>query len=142
MGKKKKAATSPGGASSTEATAATNLGETKINRSAEIRAYLKAHPNAMPQLVSDNLTKKLGVTITPGNVSTTKYQMNKAGALSSESSRGRRAGGSLTQQQRGRASAGSTEVDFDSLLAAKELADKLGSVEQAQRALEALAKLR
>ena len=99
--------------------------KSKINKSQAIRDFVTDNPSAGP---TTKLTETLGVKITPNNVSTVKFQMKKDGAKPGKKSRG------------GRATANG-QVGFDEMMAAKDLVNKLGGVDQAQRALAALAQL-
>jgi len=103
--------------------------KSKINKSQAIRDFVTDNPSAGPTEAATKLTETLGVKITPNNVSTVKFQMKKDGAKPTKKSRG------------GRPASANGQVGFDEMMAAKDLAAKVGGVDQAKRALEALAKL-
>ena len=120
-----------------------------INKAQAIREYVTEHPDEGPKAVADILTKQLGVEVTPGTVSTTKYQMGRVAAEGNSKpaqptidtpKRGRPA--STSQATNGARGGSATKIGIEELLAAKALSDKLGGVEKAKEALELLAKLR
>ena len=102
----------------------------KVNKSQAIRDFVTENPGVGPTETAAKLTETLGVKVTPSTVSSVKFQMTKKGdAKPGKKSRG------------GRRAAVNGQVGFDEMMAAKELVSKLGGVDQAQRALAALAKL-
>ena len=105
--------------------------KSNINKSQAIRDFVTENPGVGPTEAAAKLTESLGVKITPGNVSTVKFQMSKSGSGKSPA---KKRGG-------GRRTIANGQVSFDEMLAAKELVTKLGGVDQAQRALAALAQL-
>ena len=106
----------------------------KVNKMQAIRDYLSANPDAMPKPAAEALTKKHGVTFAPGVVSTVKYKMSKGEGPAKERGRsGRPPAASRQPSEAG--------MSVDNLMAAKQLADQLGSVEKARQALDLLAKL-
>ena len=111
-----------------------------INKAQAIREYVTEHPDEGPKAVAEALTKQLGVEVTPGVVSTTKYQMGKSSPSNDTPQRGRPA--SKSQAGNGSSGGSAAKIGIDELLAAKALSDKLGGPERAKEALELLAKLR
>ena len=111
-----------------------------VNKAQAIREYVTEHPDEGPTAVAEALTKQLGVEVSPGVVSTTKYQMTKAAVSSDAPKRGRPA--SKSQAANGSSGGSAAKIGIDELLAAKALSDKLGGPERAKEALELLAKLR
>ena len=101
----------------------------KRNKSEAIRNYLSGDPKATPSVIIEALAKK-GVKVSPALVSAVKYKKVKP-ANGRRKKRGRSVGASANGQR----------VDFDNLVAAKNLADKMGGVEKARQALDMLAKL-
>lgn len=101
--------------------------EKKVNRSQAIRDILAKDPAAMPKAIQTALAKT-GIKVSASLVNAIKYGKSKPG------NRGRKTG------SRPKSAAG--ETSFDALLGAKELADKLGSVQRAQQALGMLERLR
>ncbi|MBW3595729.1 MAG: hypothetical protein KY475_00475 [Planctomycetes bacterium] len=99
----------------------------KINKSQAIRDFVTENPDVGPTETATKLSESLRVKITPQTVSTVKSQMSKK---PKKSGRGRRKQPSTNGQ-----------VSFNEMMAAKDLASKLGGVEQAERALKALAQL-
>ena len=103
----------------------------KINKSAEIRAYLAAHPDVKPAVAAAALTKQ-GIKVSPGYISAIKSHAKKK--------TGRRKTAKGSRRSKNTSAAGSA-VSFDSLLLAKQLVQQVGSVDKAKRALDALEKL-
>lgn len=100
----------------------------EINKSQAVRDYLKTNRNAMPKDVVEAL-KAQGIEVSAQTVSTAKFMMKRK-------RRGKRAAGGR------KSSAGNGEmVSVSALLDAKKLIDKLGGIEKAKSALEALSKL-
>lgn len=99
-----------------------------VNKSQAIRDYLSANRNAMPKAIIEGLAAK-GTKVSAALVSAVKYSKAKP-------TNGRR-------KKVGRPSAASANghVDFDNLVQAKALADKMGGVAAAKSALDMLAKL-
>ena len=89
-------------------------------KSAAIREFLEANPGAMPKDVVGALKAK-GLRVSSQMVSVLKGKLNG----SSGTRQGRRVG----------------NLNLDSLIEAKKLADRLGGVAKAQEALAVLAKL-
>ena len=100
-----------------------------VNKSQAVRDFVTENPSTGPTESAAKLTETLGVKITPNNVSTVKFQMKKGGSSPAKKSRG------------GRRAAANGQVGFDQMMAATDLVNKLGGVDQAQRALAALAQL-
>lgn len=111
------------------------------NKSEAIRDYVTANPNAKPREIVDAL-KAMGLAVSPAFVSTIKSKMG-AGT----GKRGRRRATSKSVTVRGRRPAAPTAAKavssslLDDLITAKQLADKLGGIDKAKAALEALAKI-
>ncbi len=106
---------------------------------AAIRRYLNRHPDAKPREVVAAL-KRRGIDVTPASVSTIKHQLKTKGLLQpSGAAAGAKA--KATPARRGRRPAAAGEITAEALMQAKSLADSLGGVEQAKKALDALAKL-
>ena len=103
--------------------------KSEVNKSQAIRDYITANPKAKPKDVVTALSEQ-GVTVTPAFVSTLR---------SNDKRKGRKGPG-----RRGRP-AGSTKsassVGIDSLVQAKKLIDKMGGINQARQALDALSKI-
>lgn len=99
------------------------------SKSQAIRDYIAANPNAGPTEIYNALTKQ-GVAVSKGLVAVVKYK-KPSGAKKAAKQRGRpRKSQPLTS--------GLSATD---LIAAKQLADSLGGVQQAREALELLEKL-
>jgi len=108
--------------------------KTKINKSQAVRDYLKSHRRAKPAAVSEAL-KAEGIDVSPQAVSTVKSNMKKKKGGKRRSAGGRKAASRKT-------SGGGDTISVSALLDAKRLVDKLGSVEKAKTALDALGKLK
>lgn len=107
-------------------------GRSGVNQSQAIRGYLAEHPEATPKEIVAGLAQQ-GVKVSEGLAGNVKYT-SRSGRGPGKARRGRgrppgrRAGaGALTAQD---------------LIEAKRLADQLGGLEQARKALEALEALR
>ncbi len=112
-----------------------------VNKSAEIRAHHAEHPDASPAAVVDALGAR-GITVTAQQVSQVKWAArSKPGGPKKKARRGRPPGSTKAKAAAaGKSTAGDSSA-YDSLLAAKALADKLGSVDAARKALDRLANL-
>jgi hypothetical protein len=108
-----------------------------VNKTEAVAAYLAEHPGAMPKQIADDLTKQHGVEFTPTAVSTTKFQLKKAGRIPGGKRRGRPKESAAKNGRK----ATSTKVDISELVAAKQMAEKFGGIEKARRVMDVLAKL-
>ncbi len=119
------------------------------NKSAAIRAYYEANPNAKPKEVQEGLEAQ-GVKTTTAFISTIRTNMKKGvgGGRRGRPAKtgagpGRPAGGTK-RKGAGRPAASakkSNEVSVESLLKVKEVVQQMGSVDEARAALNALEKL-
>jgi hypothetical protein len=98
------------------------------NVSASIRAYREKNGDVGPKAIAEGLAKD-GLKVTPAYVSTVLSNDRKK-----TGKRRRRKGAKAGGRPAGNAS-------FESLVQAKRLADEMGGVEKARRALDALAKI-
>ena len=125
----------------------------KVNKSAAIRDYKKAHPRAKPTAISEGL-KAEGLDVSPTLVSNVLFQMkNKkpgkrgrsaqsaAPVATGTKRRGRPPKGTKRPGRTPKAATNGHEPGLSELLAAKKLADEMGGVDKAKAALDALAKL-
>lgn len=122
------------------------------NKSAAIREYLDANPNAKPREIVDAL-KSQGVSVTPAFVSTIKSKAGSEGATVTKRrgrpkgsgrktvTRKQRAGKEVTAMPVTRRAAASETITVDGLVAAKKLVDQLGGLAKARAALSALEKI-
>lgn len=103
---------------------AKRAGRRKVNKAQAIRGVLNAKgiETATKDVVAELAEKK--ITVSAAQVSNVKADV-------------RRKSGGLSTTGRGKGN-----LTLESLLEAKQLADKLGGVDQAKRALDTLAKLR
>jgi hypothetical protein len=104
----------------------------KFTKTGAIKDYFRSNPKAMPRVAAAELTEKHGVEFTTNTVSTIKHKMKKNGELR----RPRKAAPAGKAAVGGKASPG-----FNEMLAAKDLVQRLGGVEQARKALDAYTKL-
>jgi hypothetical protein len=109
-----------------------------INVSAAIREYRNTHRKAKPKAIAQALAEEKGINVSPAYVSTIlstdrrKKKKGKRGAAGDEVAVGRR----------GRRPASDKFDDvINDLQAARQLVEKLGSIDKARAALAALAKL-
>ncbi len=101
----------------------------KRNKSAAIRAYLEANPEAGPTQVVEALKAKK-MTVTPTLVSNVKNRMSHG-----QMGTGRRG-------RPGRPALGTSDkVSIASLLEAKKFAEHVGSIDAARQALDTLSRL-
>jgi len=104
--------------------------KTVVNKSALIRDYLAANPDAGPKAVVAAIRKK-GVNISEALVSFVKYKS------SGKKKRRRRKKKAVAAAK----PAVSDRVSISTLVQAKKLAEQMGGIEKAKAALAALAKL-
>lgn len=107
-------------------------GEARLNVSQAIRDYFSENPRAKPKAAADALKQQHGMDFNTTTISSVKHQMKKAGLL------GKRRSQSGVAARTGTDASG---VGFDDLMAAKEMAQRLGGVEKARAAIDALSKL-
>jgi hypothetical protein len=106
------------------------MAKRKINKSEAIRMYLKDHPDAGPKQVGNALKKKR-ITVQPALVSNVKANLRrKSGEVKPR----------LNGPRRGRPSKASL-VNVDDLVLAREFCRRVGGIEAARVALDAIAKL-
>ena len=101
------------------------------NKSQAIRDFLAANPQATPNEIVAGL-KQQGITVSPGLASNVKYTSGRRTAKR----RGRPPG-----RGRGVRRGSNGALTANDLLEAKKLADQLGGIEQARKALETLQEL-
>jgi hypothetical protein len=100
------------------------------SRSQHIREYLADHPTATPNQIVDALNAK-GITASVGLASNVKYTSGPGGK-----SRRKK----VIRRKPGRKPSG-TQLTVQQLVEVKRLAQELGGIEQARKALDALATL-
>lgn len=103
----------------------TTRGRKDVNKSQEIRNYLKTHRNAKPKQIIADLGAK-GVNVSAALVSSIKYAKNRGKKVKTIGRKARADRNSITAED---------------LIQAKGLADQLGGVERAKVALDTLKKL-
>ena len=96
-----------------------------VNKSEKIREFIKVNPTATPKVIILGLKQK-GLTVTNSLVNAIKY---------GSSSKAKK------KTRRGRAPASTSAISFDDLIGAKQIADRLGGVEKAKKALGMLERL-
>lgn len=101
--------------------------KSEVNKSQAVRDYLKAHRGAKPKAVSDAL-KAEGIEVSPQTVSSVKFHMRKKKGRKRADGDGQRGGNSEM-------------VSINALIDAKKLVDKIGGIEKAKSAVQALSKL-
>lgn len=120
------------------------------NKSAAIRDYVQANPDAKPKEIVDALSAQ-GVAVSSAFVSTIKSKMTSGGGGGGRKKKRAKAGrpkGSVTKKRTveaapraARTGGGGGDVSVASLLKAKKLAEELGGVAKAKATLEALEKI-
>ena len=108
---------------------------TAVSKSAAIREYISANPSAGPTAIYDALAKQ-GIKVSKGLVSVVKYSKPKSGKLRNRPAK------TQTASTKGVIKALlSGPMPASDLIAAKELADSVGSIARAREALDLLEKL-
>lgn len=117
------------------------------NKSAAIRDYYNANPDAMPKDVAEALGAK-GLDVSAQFVSTIRSKQLKSQGASSRRGKAGRPKGTAAKKRvsakRGRSAAatgGDVKVSIDELVQAKEMVDALGGMEKARRTLDALSQI-
>jgi hypothetical protein len=105
------------------------------SKSAAIREYISANPNAGPTEIYDALIKQ-GINVSKGLVSVVKYSKPKPGKRRDRPAKAKTAS---TKGVSKLLSSGS--MPAADLIAAKELADSIGGIARAREALDLLEKL-
>ncbi|NQV23769.1 MAG: hypothetical protein HQ518_05310 [Rhodopirellula sp.] len=108
---------------------------TAVSKSAAIREYISANPSAGPTAIYDALTKQ-GIKVSKGLVSVVKYSKPKSGKR-----RGRPAKTQAASTMGVSEPLSSGSMPASDLIAAKELADSVGSIARVREALDLLEKL-
>jgi len=107
---------------------------TGVNKSRSIRNYLATNPKATPNEIVAALGKK-GIKVSPGLVSKVKYTSGPKRRLQKKTGKKR----VVKRRHSGKRNA--ADLSVDDLLAAKQLADKLGGIGEVRRALDTLERL-
>ncbi len=107
---------------------------TGVSKSQVIRNYLATNPNATPNKIVAALGKK-GIKVSPGLASNVKYTSGPKRRLKKKTGKKK----VVKRRRPGRRSA--AELSANDLLAAKQLADQLGGIGEARRALDTLERL-
>jgi hypothetical protein len=108
--------------------------------SQHIRNYLKDNRGATPNQIVDGLAAQ-GVTVSAGLASNVKYTSSQKGKRKMKAARQKAAGdGAPTKKTAGKRSAAA--LSAQDLFEAKKLADELGGIAAARKALDALEKLK
>ena len=100
----------------------------EVNKTEEIRNILENDPKAKPTEIATILAKR-GIKVTAGYVSTIKTALKK------------KKGSSKKARKSATAKSSGDHVSLQQLLEAKKFADKIGSVDEAGKLLQALGKL-
>ena len=107
-----------------------------VNKTQEIKKALAATPGKSPKEISEALMAK-GIEISPAYVSTIKTNLKaKMGAPKKKVAAKKKA-----TKKRAPKVAPATDISFEQLKKAKEMAQQLGGAEKAKEALAALAQL-
>ena len=103
----------------------------KRNKRAAIRDYLKDHPDAGPTEVMNALAEQR-IKVSATHVSNVKSRLASGGTVGTRG---------VGRPRKGTGPMDNVNVSLDALLEAKKLVSRVGSIENAQRALAALARL-
>lgn len=98
-----------------------------VNKSELVRDYAAANPEEKPKAIAAGIKSKHGVEITPQQISTVLFQA--------------RAKTGKRKAKKRALSVTEAKVSLSSLLSAKEFAEKVGGVDEAEALLTALKKL-
>ena len=115
----------------------------KVNRSQMIRDFIATDPAAAPKAIKAGLAKK-GIEVSDSLINAVKYSKPKPSSGKRRKkvvSRPKPGSGKRRRKAVSRRKPAAGETSFDSLLGAKALADKLGGVQRAQKALGMLERL-
>ena len=104
---------------------------TKVNKSAEIRAFLAANPSVKPAEAAVALAKK-GVHVSPAYISVVK---------STSGNRTRKKSLPQGRRRQTKAKASDAQVSLDAMIRVKKLVEDVGSIAETQRALDVLDRL-
>lgn len=110
----------------------------KMNKSAAVREYLAAHPDAGPNAVREALKEK-GIQISTSLASVIKYGGNKKKRKPGRPKGSRSVSRGRVGRPPGARRVGS--LDIEALVEAKKMAEKMGGIDAARSALDLLAKL-
>lgn len=110
----------------------------KVNKSAAVREYLAANPDAGPNAIREALKAK-GILISTSLASVIKYGGNKKKRKPGRPKGSRNAVRGRVGRPPGARSAGG--LDIGALVEAKKLAERMGGIDAARAALDLLAKL-
>ena len=112
-----------------------------VNKTQEIKKALAATPDKKPKEISEALTAK-GVDVSPAYVSTIKTNLKaKTGAPKKKAVKKKVAAKTKATKKRAPKVTPATDIRFEQLKKAKEMAQQLGGVEKAKETLAALAQL-
>ncbi len=103
--------------------------KSEVNKSQAIRDYYNSNPKAKPKEVVEALAAQ-GITVAAGFVSTLRSNDKRKGGKAGKRGPGRPAGSTKGEN-----------LGLEALVQAKKLADKMGGIAQARRALDALARI-
>ena len=107
--------------------------KTGVSKSQAIRNYLATNPKATPNEIVAALGKK-GIKVSPGLAGNVKY-------TSGLKRRKKKTGKKRVVKRRRPGRRSVAKLSADDLLAARQLADQLGGIQEARRALETLERL-
>jgi hypothetical protein len=114
------------------------------SKSQAVRDYVTEHPDAMPRAIKAALKEQYGLDVARQMISNIKQQLKTKtrGGRKTKARRGRPAGVGRRGGRRPAAARGSdADISMSDLLAAKELAERLGGIDAAKRAVDVLKKL-
>ena len=111
-----------------------------VNRSEAVRNYLEDHPDATASVVVPALAQE-GITVSGQLVNNVRSTLKKK-AKKRVAKRGRRPGRKKVAAKRAARPMGNNELSTAALFEAKQLADDLGGIDQARKALDTLEQLR
>ena len=114
-------------------------------KTAAIKAALSAHPTKLPKEIAE-LLRAEGWDVTPQNISVVKSTLKAESKTSGPASGAKRASTpapekTATPANQAAKAPSADDISYDTLCRAKELSNQLGGVQDAKRALDALAQL-
>ena len=114
--------------------------KSKLNKTQEIKKALAATPGKSPTAISEALTAK-GVEVSPAYVSTIKTKLKAKKAAPKAAAPKKVTKKKASRKKRSPKAAATSDITFEQLRMAKEMAQQLGSAEKAKEALAALSQL-
>ena len=111
-----------------------------VSKSQAIRDYCDANPKAKPKQIAEALAAQ-GIVVTPQFVSTIRSNAKRKKTTRRPGRPAASDPAPKVSRRAARSTAASGDVSIDSLIRAKKIVEEMGSVDEAKKALDTLAKL-